>query len=89
MGNADYSSRRTQIHAELALLDGFTDAPFDAERTEDELRSSLREWTGLAQPARQILRKLLPEKQRIRVRHDGGWTLPYDSRNARINPNCY
>ena len=68
-------SRRTHVQAELAVLDGLTDAPFDAERTEDELRSYLKEWTGLAQrhPAqtRQILRKLLPEKQRIRVRHDG------------------
>lgn len=68
-------NRRTQVQAELALLNGVTVTTFDAERTEEEIRSYLKDWSGLAQrhpvQTRQILRKLLPEKQRIRLRHDG------------------
>jgi hypothetical protein len=66
---------RTQVQAELALLNGVMLTPFDAERTEAELRHYLADFSGLAQrhPAqtRQIVRKLLPEKQRIRLWHDG------------------
>ena len=68
-------TRRTQIQAELAHLNAITDTPFDADWVEAELRSYLKDWSGLPQrhPAqtRQILRKLLPEKQRIRVWHEG------------------
>lgn len=69
-------TRRTQVQAELALLDGVTVAPFDAVHIEEGLRRYLKDWSWLAQrhPAqtRQILRKLLPERQRIRVWHHGG-----------------
>lgn len=68
-------ARQTEVQAELAILNGGTVAPFDAERAEEELRGYLKDWSGLAQrhpaQARQIVRKLLPEKQRITIRHEG------------------
>jgi len=53
----------------LWVSDGHTLAQFDAARVEDELRSYLTDWSGLAQrhPAqtRQVLRKLLPNRIRV------------------------
>lgn len=68
-------TRQTEVQAELALLNGLTVAPFDPQQAEEDLRQYLKDWSGLAQrhpaQARQIVRKLLPEKQRIRVSHEG------------------
>jgi hypothetical protein len=70
-----HEERRILLEAELAALDGLIVAPFNLSRVEDQLRSYLKDWSGLAQrppaQARQIVRKLLPEKQRIRIRHEG------------------
>lgn len=61
--------RRTLLEAELATLDGLIAAPFNPARIEHELRTYLKEWSGLAQrhpaQARQILRKLLPSRIRV------------------------
>lgn len=68
-----HEERRIMLEAELATLDGLIVTPFNPSRVEDELRSYLKDWSGLAQrhPAqtRQILRKLLPN--RIRVWREG------------------
>ena len=68
-------ARQAGVQAELALLDGVSVALFNAEQVEEEMRRYLMDWSQLGQrhPAqtRQILRKLLPEKQRITVRHEG------------------
>lgn len=65
--------QRTFLRAELAMLDSLIVTPLDPVRMERELRSYLKDWSGLAQrhPAqtRQILRKLLPN--RIRVWREG------------------
>lgn len=68
-------SRQTEVQAELAFLNGITVTPFNAEEAEHELRGYLKDWSGLAQrhpaQARQIVRKFLPDKQRIRAWHEG------------------
>ena len=62
----DREERRTFLQADLAVLDGISCVPFDAERMEEELRSYLSDWPSLAQQhptqTRQILRKLLPRR---------------------------
>jgi hypothetical protein len=64
-----HEDRRTLLQAELATLNGLIVAPFNPARVEHELRSYLKDWSGLAQahPAqtRQILRKLLPNRIRV------------------------
>lgn len=64
-----YEEQKTRLATELAVLDGLAVTPFDPVRVEEELRSYLKDWSGLAQrhPAqtRQILRKLLPNRVRV------------------------
>lgn len=71
-----YEEQKTRLATELAVLDGLAVTPFDAVRVEEELRGYLKDWSGLAQrhpaQARQILRKLLPNRIRVwREVHDG------------------
>lgn len=65
----DREERRLRLQAELAAVDGFACARFDAQRVEEELRCYLADWPSLAQrhPAqtRQLLRKLLPNRIRV------------------------
>lgn len=62
-------AHRTNLSAELAILDGLGVTQFDPVRVEEELRGYLKDWSGLAQrhpaQARQILRKLLPNRIRV------------------------
>lgn len=64
-----YEEQRTGLSAELAMLDRFAVTSFDPVQVEEELRSYLKDWSGLAQrhpaQARQILRKLLPNRVRV------------------------
>lgn len=64
-----FEEQRTRLATELAVLDGLAVRPFDAGQVEEELRGYLKDWSGLAQrhpaQARQILRKLLPNRIRV------------------------
>lgn len=64
-----YEEQRTRLSAELAMLDRLAVTSFDPVQVEEELRSYLKDWSGLAQrhPAqtRQILRKLFSNRLRV------------------------
>lgn len=68
-GIKKHEDQRLRLCTELAMLDGLTNTPFDPARVEHELRSYLTDWPSLAQAhpaqARQILRKLLPNRMRV------------------------
>lgn len=68
-------AKRATLQTQVAMLDGTQADRFDAKQAEQELRSHLSDWTGLATrlPAqsRQILRKLLVNRIRLSRDPDG------------------
>ena len=65
----EHEDQRTRLCTELAMLDSLTLTSFDPVVVEHELRSYLKDWPSLAQAhparARQILRKLLPNRIQV------------------------